>query len=241
MCVQYHIAGGTLDRRFRFFFFVKNEFFLNLVDEHENDQTYRLVHPRLLFWEDWGVENTRFMAYGMQPRWLRYVHGLKVVCPPHPSDRSEWACVLEVFDFNIHPKKLRKADNTAQSAVLSHASDHEASEGAKADTGRGRTDDSNSSTPATPSSPSSSSPGPGPDGSRPTIGHEVSYTVHTEPSKISASGVFVNDVVSKLPYTHAVRRDLCAVYSGFMIDDERIVGLKASPDGEMGDIDVFVF
>lgn len=69
MCVQYHIAGGTLDRRFRFFFFVKNEFFLNLVDEHGD----RPTTPRLLFWEDWGVENTRFMAYGMQPRWLRLV------------------------------------------------------------------------------------------------------------------------------------------------------------------------
>lgn len=67
MCVQYHINGGTLDRRFRFFFFVKNEFFLKLVDEHGN----RPIPPRLLFWEEWGVDNTRFMAYGMQPRWLR--------------------------------------------------------------------------------------------------------------------------------------------------------------------------
>lgn len=153
----------------------------------------------------------------------RYVHGLKVVCPPHPSDRSEWACVLEVFDFNVHPKKLPKADNTAQSGVRSHASGRGPSEGAKADTGGGRTDDSNSGTPDT---PSSSFPSPASHGSRPTIGREVSYTVHTEPSKISASGVFVNDVISRLPYTHAVRKDLCAVYSGFMIDDERIVGLK---------------
>lgn len=71
MCVQYHIAGGTLDRRFRFFFFVKNDFFLKLVDERQNAETQPPNSPRVLFWEDWGVENTRFMAYGMQPRWLR--------------------------------------------------------------------------------------------------------------------------------------------------------------------------
>jgi hypothetical protein len=91
---------------------------------------------------------------------------------------------------------------------------------------------------------------------------EVSYTVHTGPSVVTAPVVFLDPVVSKLPYTHTVRKDLCAGYSGFMIDDERIVGLKvgvvlfflarallcerslclqASPDGEMGDIDVFVF
>lgn len=58
--------------------------------------------------------------------------------------------------------------------------------------------------------------------------HEVSYTVHTEPSFVSASDIFVSDVVSKLPYTHTVRKDLCAMYSGFMIDDERIIGLKVS-------------
>ena len=148
------------------------------------------------------------------------------MCPPHPSDRSEWACILEVFDFNVHPKKLPKVDNTAQSDVLSHASDHGAAEGVKADMRGGRTDESNSGTPDTPSSRSSSSPSPASHGSRPGIGRGVSYTIHTEPSKIPASSVFVNDVISKLPYTHAVRRDLCAVYSGFMIDDERIVGLK---------------
>lgn len=66
MCVQYHIAGGIPDRSFRFFFFVKNDFFLRLVDEHQYGEPLKV-----LFWQEWGVENTRFMAYGMQPRWLR--------------------------------------------------------------------------------------------------------------------------------------------------------------------------
>ena len=71
MCVQYHIPGGTLDRRFRFFFFVKNDFFLKLVDEHRSGGTQHANSSRMLLWEEWGVDNTRFMAYGMQPRWLR--------------------------------------------------------------------------------------------------------------------------------------------------------------------------
>lgn len=70
MCIQYLSAGGHLDRRFRFFFFVKNDFFLKFVRE---GQAQRLNSPMVLDWEEWGVENTRFMAYGMQPRWLRLV------------------------------------------------------------------------------------------------------------------------------------------------------------------------
>lgn len=68
MCVQYHVAGRTLDRRFRYFFFVRNDFFLKLVDGYRSGGTQ---DPRILPWQEWGVDNTRFMAYGMQPRWLR--------------------------------------------------------------------------------------------------------------------------------------------------------------------------
>lgn len=71
MCIQYLSPGGHLDRRFRFFFFVKNDFFLKLVDEHQSGDPQHAEYPRILTWEEWGVENTRFMAYGMQPRWLR--------------------------------------------------------------------------------------------------------------------------------------------------------------------------
>ena len=159
----------------------------------------------------------------------RYVHGLKVVCPPYPSGQNEWGCVLDVFDFNVHPKKLPEACNTTRSS--NQETGCGVGRDTEADTDYGRADDSSSGTPGSSSSsptsplttrestPSSSS----------TITHEVSFTVHTEPSFVSASDVFVSDVVSKLPYTHAVRKDLCAMYSGFMIDDERIVGLKVSP------------
>jgi len=155
----------------------------------------------------------------------RYVHGLKVVCPPYPSDQNEWGCVLDVFDFNVHPKKLPEADNTTRGFNLAQATGCGVDRDTEADTDHGRADDLSSGTPGSSSSSPSS-----PLSTRPStpITHEVSYTVHTEPSFVPASDVFVSDVVSKLPYTHTVRKDLCAMYSGFMIDDERIVGLKVS-------------
>ena len=139
----------------------------------------------------------------------RYVHGLKVVCPPYPDDQNRWRYVLDVFDFNVHPKKLPEDGNTTWNST---DPDHE------------RANDSNSGTPR--SSSSLLSTRPSTSSSSSSITHEVSYTVHTEPSFVPASDVFISDVVSKLPYTHTVRKDLCAVYSGFMIDDERLIGLK---------------
>ena len=159
----------------------------------------------------------------------RYVHGLKVVCPPYPSDQNTWGCVLDVFDFNVHPKKLPETENTTRSSNLVQATGG-VDRDIEADTDHGRTDDLNSGTPGSPSSSPSSplSTRSSTPSSSSTITHEVSYTVHTKPSFVPASDVFVSDVVSKLPYTHAVRKDLCAMYSGFMIDDERIVGLKVN-------------
>lgn len=49
----------------------------------------------------------------------------------------------------------------------------------------------------------------------------------TEPSKISSGLIFQNDVVTYLPYALLVRTGDFE-YSGFMIDDERIVGMKVS-------------
>jgi hypothetical protein len=50
---------------------VKNDFFLKLVDKHQIGGMQHVSCSRTLCWEEWGVDNTRFMAYGMQPRWLR--------------------------------------------------------------------------------------------------------------------------------------------------------------------------
>lgn len=157
-------------------------------------------------------------------RVIRYVHGLRVVCPPYSVQPGEFGCVLEVFDFNLHPKKLPEAENTTWDAQASGRRLSKDTEGGTNAAG------SRSSTPG-PSSPSHSSSSshstrPSTPISNSFVTHEVIYSIHTESSTISAPGVFVNNVTSKLPYSRTVRKDLTTMYSGFMIDDERIVGLK---------------
>jgi hypothetical protein len=152
------------------------------------------------------------------------------VCPPYPSERGELGCVLEVFDFNVHPKKLPEADNGIRNSNPVQAPDRAANDDTEGDIENRQTDLSRSPTPSLSSSSSSASGSPSTRPSTPSSGssiaHKTSFTVHTEPSRISASGVFIDDVISKLPYTRTVRKDLDMVYSGFMIDDERIVGIK---------------
>jgi hypothetical protein len=50
--------------------------------------------------------------------------------------------------------------------------------------------------------------------------------VETGPSTIVKPEIFANPVVSQLPYTRAIRMHMGEMYSGFMIDEERIVGLR---------------
>ena len=77
-----------------------------------------------------------------------------------------------------------------------------------------------------------------------------------EPTIIPAEDLFEIDIVSELPYREVVA-DTKEIYSGFMIDDERILGLIVSPvtpipnctltrtqtdrQGNLTGIDVFVF
>jgi len=62
------------------------------------------------------------------------------------------------------------------------------------------------------------------------------------PSHIPRGNIFKDSVMTYLPY-HAVSREDPQSYSGFMIDEERIIGLKsdAFADGDTDDIDVFTF
>lgn len=154
----------------------------------------------------------------------RYVHGLRVVCPPSSSQPGEFGCVLEVFDFNIHPKRLPEAQNTTRHTQTSGRGMSKDTEG---NVNEGQAGNPCSSTPnSSPPSPSSAPTRPPTLTPSSTVTHEVSYTIHIEPSKVTVPGVFTDTVVSKLPYSRTVRKDLTAMYSGFMIDDERIVGLK---------------
>lgn len=51
------------------------------------------------------------------------------------------------------------------------------------------------------------------------------YQVSAEPSTVAASDVFRQDVISRLPYAVS-RRAGDLHYTGFMMDDQRIVGMK---------------
>ncbi|KAH9943580.1 hypothetical protein B0H21DRAFT_487066 [Amylocystis lapponica] len=68
------------------------------------------------------------------------------------------------------------------------------------------------------------------------------YEVVTGPTTIPAGTVFRADVVTHLPYSMSSCSGL-SDYSGFMIDDERILGMKSLPytDDEMNGVDVFTF
>lgn len=89
-----------------------------------------------------------------------------------------------------------------------------------------------------------------------------------EPSVFAAETVFANEVVTALPYCSMPAPGQCEPYVGYMIDEQRLLGLKvrlvrwlrvpvaqvplffsfgklnqASPftDGDLGDVDVYTF
>lgn len=116
MCVQYHLGGvGNMERRARFFLFVKNEYLMSFVDKHKQERRKRaerlddpleldadeIALPKLcaakMLWDSWGYDNSRFMAYGMQFRWLRFVlfralmHCEVNTCAGMSTDRKSFA------------------------------------------------------------------------------------------------------------------------------------------------------
>ncbi|OBZ73464.1 hypothetical protein A0H81_06795 [Grifola frondosa] len=63
-----------------------------------------------------------------------------------------------------------------------------------------------------------------------------------EPTTLAAGMVFEEDVTTSLPYSLSLRTGTFN-YSGYMLDDERLIGMKsmALADGDMTDIDVYTF
>ncbi|THH01596.1 hypothetical protein EW026_g1123 [Hermanssonia centrifuga] len=68
------------------------------------------------------------------------------------------------------------------------------------------------------------------------------YDVITSATYVEAKEVFTKDVVSQLPYAVSTRTGTLD-YTGFLIDEERLVGMKdaAFAEGHVSDIDVFTF
>lgn len=72
--------------------------------------------------------------------------------------------------------------------------------------------------------------------------HVYGYQVSADPTKAEAGTLFRRDVYTKLPYAVSHRNGI-GFYTGFMIDDQRIIGMKESAlaEGNFKDIDVFTF
>jgi hypothetical protein len=215
--------AGNPERGSRFFLFVKNDYLLKFMDEYKQkcatdnaSREHRNTCPgsdimvsakkplRGVHWEDWGPQNTRFMSYGIQFKWLRsvwfpsrplffarsgkahsstrYVHGQKVVCPPYTVGQgTKRISVLEVLDFNVHVERL-PPEISARDIL-----DHENPE---------------------------------------KVPDSCVLCVETGPSTVVKPDIFTDPVVSQLPYTRAIRMHMEEMYSGFMIDEERVVGLR---------------
>jgi len=64
-----------------------------------------------------------------------------------------------------------------------------------------------------------------------------------EPSVFPAGLVFAKEVITSLPYYSVPAPGQSEPYVGYMIDEQRLLGLKASPftDGDLGDVDVYMF
>ncbi|KAH9913808.1 uncharacterized protein BXZ73DRAFT_55293 [Epithele typhae] len=97
------------DRLEGFNLFVLNRFLLSLVREWKALGRAD-AGPVVREWEEWGVENTRMMGLLAPFRWLRYIHGSRVVFPPSPLwlngvEQQTPALILVAFDFNVDPKR----------------------------------------------------------------------------------------------------------------------------------------
>jgi hypothetical protein len=86
MCVQYNLGGaGNLDRLSRFFIFIKNQSLLRFVEEYKehvnvddmdlDDNGCRIPRTssaKRVLWQEWGLDESRFMSFASQFRWLRF-------------------------------------------------------------------------------------------------------------------------------------------------------------------------
>lgn len=57
------------------------------------------------------------------------------------------------------------------------------------------------------------------------LGSTISNSLEIEPTRIPPNDIFKEEILTYLPY-YTVTREVLNLYSGFMIDEERLVGLK---------------
>ncbi|KAI6011043.1 hypothetical protein BKA83DRAFT_4397458 [Pisolithus microcarpus] len=212
----------TVRRQMRFCAFLKNSTLERYIRKYESRSGAGgegSAVPLAVPWEEWGRENTRFMArHWNQSEWLslgRYVHGHRVVLPA-PATRNGRA-MIHVLDFNVRHAVSQPNPPDDDGAT-----------------------DSPKATVISLDTPTTRTP-------QPTIlqppRERYAISKHprliTEPSVEDHPSFFPEPFETALPY-----RDMWyepeVEYSGIMVDEERIVCLQQSfSNGDMNDIHVF--
>lgn len=77
---------------------VRTETLMSYVRNHKPLDDRQPPHYH---WDTWGPDNTRFLCPGVRFRWLRYVHGYRVVLP---VINAQDLAVSQVLDFNPYCK-----------------------------------------------------------------------------------------------------------------------------------------
>ncbi|KAI0044573.1 hypothetical protein FA95DRAFT_247444 [Auriscalpium vulgare] len=133
--------------------------------------------PRVIAWEEWGVQGSRAFRLAVAVRWHRYVYGEHFAYPlGEPTDEQN-VPKYHLVDFNIHPKREPDQDGLVAG-----------------------------------------------------------------PSTVDPDKFFCEPIVTELPYHSIVIPDHDKPYLGFMVDDERLLGLSGGPFfDDLGLIDVFTF
>ncbi|KIJ62437.1 hypothetical protein HYDPIDRAFT_30404 [Hydnomerulius pinastri MD-312] len=173
--------------------------------------------PVVIPWEEWGPANTRFLPHNGTFQWLRWAFTLDV----HPISSASIEYVhgqrvivpslVEQGKSRMQVLDFNIRNTPRQNCYTNSSSDSDAESGADSDTE--------------------------------FTYHPKNHT-HVElidyTTFVDVPTIFPEPVRSSLPYRE-MRRDEMADYSGVMIDDERLVGLKypAFSNGDMKDIHVF--
>jgi len=226
MTLRYQVDN----RVFRYTMYVHNKTFLDLIRRKEEERQEMGKAKRVLEWSEWGRENTRMVACHLDFHWLRYVYGTRVVCTPERVTDAQVPGMgvlqrVKVFDFNLRPYLPRPA----------YLRDEEDSP-----IGTESASIPLSSVPMDVDSDSDTSA---------LNGDVVETSLVLEPSQIVCDAVFKEPVETMLPYRAVSRVMRVPVggrgswwgFSGFMLDEERLIGLKSTAlsEGDMGEITVF--
>ncbi|KAH7886541.1 hypothetical protein F5I97DRAFT_1966709 [Phlebopus sp. FC_14] len=220
----------------RFCAFFHNRILVDCIRRYEAKGRGEHIHVP---WENWGPTNTRFLQQHSSFQWLRYVHGQRVVIPRLAGQGRN---VMQVLDFNVRdcsrqreyapPCEVESSSDTPlawQSGSSPSVSIHPY---------RFRVDGTQVASSDSASTSASDSKSDSDTAQREE--KKSSIRLVDYPTAIDQPMFFTSPIETRLPYREMRREELMS-FSGVMIDDERLVGLKnpVFSNGDMRDIHVF--